>query len=1196
MRYRLKLDRLTALLAASRVSQNHWAIRLGLSRGHWSDIVNGRHPYPSARTRQRMLEVFGVPSEELFEPDTGPRDDEIEFRVAIATRYELATELGQGGMGTVYLANDRQLGRLVALKVVAAEAAAGVGDDKLLEEIALVSRLQHPNILPLFDAGARAGSPYYVMPYVRSGSLGAMLRARGRLSLDETLALVDGISAGLEHAHEHDVLHCDIKPENILVQDGHAWLMDFGIARKLHREAEEWTAVRRGLDFSAGTPAYVSPEQASGDRPLDRRSDIYSLACVVWEMLAGRPPFTGTNTEEIVSRRFSEAPPPLVRFAPEVPATVIAVIERAMSLDPDARPETAQAFHDQLRHAARGTTLPVAALLAPAARARDRLHRALAPARSRSDRRSMPLRAHYQSLRQDLVFAVRQWRRTPGLTVVALLTLAIGIGLTTAVFAIVDRVLFRPLPFPEADRLVALQSVDSTGSAFGSVSAANWHDWKMQNQTLEGAALYRSTRVILSTGASAAWVPAAEASPDFFEVLRARFVAGRAFAEDEVAAGSRAVVVSEGFWRQRLGAADTGLVVNVNGYPADVIGVVAAGHEYPQGAQVWLPFRYRQMVGVRNNINWLAMGRLAPGVTIPQARTDLSAIARSIREQEPEAIYSFGVGVIPLRDALVGDSTELLALFGGAVVLVLLVACANLASANLAQGAQRRREMAVRAALGAPPRVLVRQVLVEHLALALAGGALGTALAWAVTRAVQVFATGLIPRTTEFTLDLRMLVIGFVVATAAGLLTGMLPALQASRSSPHEAIGSGARGAVAGGRGLPGRILVGAEIAMALMLVAGAGLLVQSLRAVLARPLGFRVDGVATAAIALTGPQYESGDAVLSYWQRLLDALRTTPGVQEAAVANWVPLVRGGTGFIEVFGKDIPGVGAGYHAVSEGYFSALGMQLLEGRPFDARDANDGPRITVINRSMAERYWPGESPLGTMVRASSMEPGPRGAPAPWLTVIGVVSDIRHYGYESEPQPEMYVLYRQLPAPWLISSLTVLVRGRGSDEQLVRAVRETVAGIDPAVPPEIGLLRTAADRVTSPRRLPMQVIGAFGVLALLLASIGIYGVLSFAVARRTRELAVRAALGADRSNLLALVLGSGARVIAAGVLVGLIGALLLSRLIAGLLYGVSARDPLVLGAATLVITAVGLLAALLPARRATRADPMVALREE
>jgi len=298
MRLRLRTDRLAELLAASRLSQNHWALKLGLSRGHWSDIVNGRHPFPSAKTRERMLEVFGVPATLLFAADEG-RGEDIDFRMAIASRHEIMEALGQGAMGTVFLATDRTLGRLVAIKVVSPEAAAGVGSAALLKEIAWVARLQHPNILPLHEAGEQAGHPYYVMPYVREGSLRALIQQRRRFTLGEALPLVNGIARGLSHAHERQILHCDVKPENVLVQDGHAFVMDFGIARKLRSEALEWAGQRTELDFSAGTPAYVSPEQARGDREVDQRSDVYSLACVVYEMLSGRTPFGGTTTHNV---------------------------------------------------------------------------------------------------------------------------------------------------------------------------------------------------------------------------------------------------------------------------------------------------------------------------------------------------------------------------------------------------------------------------------------------------------------------------------------------------------------------------------------------------------------------------------------------------------------------------------------------------------------------------------------------------------------------------------------------------------------------------------------------------------------------------------------------------------------------------------------------------------------------------------
>ncbi|HSA57504.1 MAG TPA: ABC transporter permease [Gemmatimonadaceae bacterium] len=810
----------------------------------------------------------------------------------------------------------------------------------------------------------------------------------------------------------------------------------------------------------------------------------------------------------------------------------------------------------------------------------------------------MPMRLQhwFASLRQDIGHGFRQRLRAPGLTAVAVLTLALGIGLTTTVFALVDGVMLRPLPFPDPDRLVALQSVDSAGAIIRSVSAENWTDWKEENRTLAGVALYMGDGASVVVGTEALRVRSQLVTPGFFEVMGMRLVTGRPFTEDEVTRGERVVVVSEGFWRRQLGASrDSGLVIQVNGFPYDVIGVVAQEQVFPERTEVWTPYRHRQQS--RNNINWFAVGRLEPGVSIPRARDDLGVVARRILEEDPATLYSHGVHVMPLRDRIVGDTTSLLEMLLGAVALVLLITCANLASANLAQGAQRAREMAVRSALGASGGRLVRQVLVDHVVLALIGGASGAFLAWGLTRSATLLAASHLPRATEIGVDLRVLAVAFLISTIAGLLTGILPALQASRAAPNNAIGAGTRGAVGGGRGLPGRMLVGAEIAMALMLVAGAGLLVQSLRAVLARPLGFETNGVATAEVILGGPRYQNDSlAVLTYWRTLLDSLRAIPGARGAGLANWVPLVRGGTGFIEIAGKDIPGAGAGYRVISDGYFETLGMHVLEGRSFDERDRTESPRVAVINRRMAERFWPGESPLGRMVRATSMEPGARGTPAPWITVIGVVSDVRHFGYESEPVAEMFVLYRQLMPAWRISSLTAIVRATGPEERLLQGVRERVRAIDPMIPAEIGLLSSEAARVTASRRFAMLVMTVFGSLSLFLAGIGVFGVLSFSVARRTREMAVRAALGADRRSLLSLVIRSGGRVVAAGAAVGLAGAILLAGLLSNLLYEVSPRDPAVLAAATLAIAAVGLAATILPARRATRADPMVALREE
>ena len=1196
MRYRLRLDRLEQLLSRSRVSQNHWAMRLGLSRGHWSDLRSGKHPYPSAKTRERLAEAFGVHERELFEPDSTSRDAEFDFRRAIAARFELTSELGQGGMGTVYLANDLTLGRVVALKMVAAEAVAGVGVSQLLQEITLVSRLQHPNILPLFDAGERGGSPFYVMPWVRDGSLGKMLRSRTRLPLGEALGLLDGIAAGLGHAHEHRVLHCDIKPENILVQGAHPFVMDFGIARKLHSEASEWASLRSDLDFSAGTPAYVSPEQASGEPNLDARSDVYSLACVAYEMLTGRKPFGGETTQQIVSLRFREPAPPLQRYAPDVPGEVAAVIERAMSVDPAKRPESPPAFAAELRAAGRTATPWRSAISVGRTRLARRMRTiALGPTPSRE--KPMPLRELVSTLRQDVTYALRQRRRSPGLTVMAVLTLALAIGLTTAVFAVLDGVLLRPLPFPDSERLVALQSVDSAGAAFSRVSSANWADWNSGNRTLDKSAIHQAGRLSIAWGSDAVRADGQDVSVGFFDVLRARFVVGRGFQPADAESRAPFAVVSERFWRDKLGGKPVdSLSIRVNGFGFSVVGVVATGHAWPEGTEVFLLARPRTFGGAeRNNVNYQAIARLKPGVSVDQAKTDLSAIARRIRESEPVALYSYGVGVKPLIDDVVEDSSGMLTMLMGSVAMVLLIACANLASANLAHASVRGREMAVRAALGAGRTRLVRQVLVDHVMLALIGGTLGIVLARFLTGSAAFIGAAELPRIESISIDVRVVAFAFFVALLAGIATGLLPALRATRVAPGQAMESGTRGHVGGGRGLPGRVFVGAEIAMALMLVIGAGLLVQSMRTLLARPLGFETSGVVVAEVTLGGPRYNRDSAaVIGYWERLRKSLAEMPGSRGAGLVNWVPLVRGGNGFIEIAGKDIPGAGAGYRMISDGYFEALGIRVLQGRAFDASDRPDGQPVAVISKRMADRYWPGESPLGRQVRATSMESFGSAGP-PWRTIVGVVRDARPGGYEADEAAEMYVLYRQLP-PWRISTMSVVVRGTGSEAAIMQAVRDRVQAVDPMIPADLEFLETHAARVTAARRFTMSTLSVFGALSLILAAIGVFGVLSFAVTQRTREMAVRAALGADRRRLRRLVLASGARVVAAGIAVGLVGAWYLAQLARSLLFEVEPRDPLVYGAAALTIAAVGLLAAVIPARRAARVEPMEALRQD
>ncbi|MEP6689707.1 MAG: FtsX-like permease family protein, partial [Gemmatimonadaceae bacterium] len=670
---------------------------------------------------------------------------------------------------------------------------------------------------------------------------------------------------------------------------------------------------------------------------------------------------------------------------------------------------------------------------------------------------------------------------------------------------------------------------------------------------------------------------------------------GRGFDARDVAAGARSAVVGEALWRRLRDARhDSSAVIQIHGERYDVVGVVADGHEYPEGTELWLPYRHKQRGGAtRNNINWQALGRLTAGATAAQASSDIAAVARRIRASEPMALYSFGALVTPLRDEVIGPAARYLRLLLGAVTLVLLIGCANLASANLARGASRSQEMAVRAALGAGRGRIVRQLLVEHLLLAAIGGAAGVALAWALVRGIVFFSAHQLPRVREVHIDGRVLAFGCIVSAVAGIAAGLLPAIDAGRASLRGAIGSAGRGTVRGGSA--GRALVATEIALAVMLVSGAGLLVQSFRTLLARPLGFETRGVVTADIALDGARYGRDPAkFLRYWNELLPALRSTPGVAAAGAANWIPLGTAGSTFIEIAGRDVSSAGAGYRVVSDGYFGALRVPLMRGRLFDAGDDSSATRVAIVNHRMAAMYWPGDDPIGTMVRAPSMELRRAGAPAAWMTIVGVVGDVRHFGLESEPRPELYVALAQ--QPMRAFSLTAVVRGAdgltgdGSVGSLARVVRERIRATDPDVAADVEPLGARLDRSTAERRFTMSALSVFGALALALAGLGVYGVLSFSVAQRTRELAVRAALGAERGALLRLVLGAGLRVICAGAAAGLLAALALTRLMRSLLFEVSPRDPAVLATATMTIVAVGVVAALVPAYRATRVEPM------
>jgi len=802
--------------------------------------------------------------------------------------------------------------------------------------------------------------------------------------------------------------------------------------------------------------------------------------------------------------------------------------------------------------------------------------------------------ARLDGLRRDVRHALRQFRRAPGYASAVVLIFAAGIGLTTAMYAVIDHVLLRALPYGQADRLIGLLSVDSAGNAYPYVSMGNWVDWRAQSRSLAETALHFPRSYTVELGDETVRVRGQAVAGDFFAVVGTPMVLGRTFEPEEVARGEGLAVVSERFWRSRMRA--TRLMpqrLRVDGREVQITGVLPEGSEYPAGTEVFLGMPWRAQVGVlRNNVSWYAIGRLASGVSAAGARAELSGIAARIRAADPVALYSWGVGVEPLRDRVVGEGTRSLVLLMAGVVLVLLIACANIAGLSVARASTRTQEIAVRMALGASVWRVRVQLLVELLVLAAAGGALGALLANALTRALVRRAAAWIPRAHEVSIDARILGFAFAATVLAGALAALAPVIRSARLSIRARAGA-QRGIVAGGRSLPGAVLVTAEVALALMLLTAGGLLWRSFRSVLSQDLGYEANVIA-ADLALTPAAYRQDRArQLAFWDELLRRTRELRGVTGAGLANAIPTGTAAPTFIEVEGVDVGRAAAGYRITSDDYFDVLRIPLLAGRWFDRRDTEQGPRVVLVNQRFAEAFLAGANPLGQRIRASSSEGFLQGN-APWLTVIGVVGNVRHWSFESEPEPELYVLHRQAPAS--LAAMTLVVRATaGVAAALGPAVRAEIRALDAGVGADIAVLNDRVRAIVGGRRLTMSVIHVFAAIALALAAIGVYGLISFAVSQRTRELGVRAALGANQSGLLRMILGSALRILLAGAAIGMAGALALSQLMAALLFGIGPVDGVSYGIAALVILSVTLAAAFVPAWRASRLDPLISLRQ-
>jgi putative ABC transport system permease protein len=805
-----------------------------------------------------------------------------------------------------------------------------------------------------------------------------------------------------------------------------------------------------------------------------------------------------------------------------------------------------------------------------------------------------------ETLWQDLRYGARMLVKAPGFTSIAVITLALGIGANTAIFSVVNAVLLRPLPYESPERLLIIQESVSGGAGF-SPSYSNFADWHARNAVCSSMAAVRTNESFNFTGAGEPErLQGRIVSAEFFSTLGIRPQLGRDFlAEEDRPGAPPAVILSHGFWQRRFGADPSiiGTQLTLNNQSFTVVGITPANFQYGAEADVTVPIglqaeRFR-LRGRDPGVSVVA--RLKPGVSQQQAETELNLIAARLERQYPESNTGRRVLLTPLHESFVGDVRQPLLILLGSVGLVLLIACANVANLLLVRASARRKEMVVRVALGAGRVRIIRQLLTESVLLAALGAALGILLAFWGTSLIISQAPDGIPRLHEARVDAPVLVFTLAVSLLTGLLFGLAPALQASRPNLTEGLKEGERGSSGRRQRLRG-VLVVCEVALTLALLVGAGLLIQSFRRVLQVDPGFEARNLLTMQLSVNNPD---GHQVATFFERLQRDVRSLPGVRSVAVSNGLPLgVANQPPFIvEGRPRPEPGnepVGIRY-TVSPDYFPTLGIELLKGRLFAAQDAPGTPPVVIIDEALARQYFPGEDPLGKRIRQALPD-------APDLEIVGVVRHVEHESLDGQApaRPQFYLNFQQTPAerlPTQVRRINLLVRTEVDPSSLAPAVRGRVAALnkDQTVF-NVRTMEQIVAQSVAPRRFSMLLLTVFAAVALVLAGVGIYGMMSYAVAQRTREIGVRMALGAQVSDVLKLVIRQGMKLVLVGVALGLIASVALTQTIKSLLFGVSATDPATFAAIAVLLALVALLACFVPARRATHVNPMIALRGE
>jgi predicted permease len=808
---------------------------------------------------------------------------------------------------------------------------------------------------------------------------------------------------------------------------------------------------------------------------------------------------------------------------------------------------------------------------------------------------------------RDATYGFRLLTRAKSFAVVSILTLGLGIGAATSVFTVVDGVLLRPLPYPNADRIVRLLQINREGRRTNTVSEPNFLDWQSGTRSFQAMAEVQPALTPVALGTESVLIPGAVVSRDFFDIMGVAPRAGRTFApEEQRPGGSPAVVISERLWRNRLGSQPVeGLALRIGSVSYQVVGIMPAWFDYPVSCEFWTPRELNPPQTSRTAHNFQVIARVRDGVSIAAAQNDISALSRALKTRYGDGTWMFDAAAVSLREQLTAASRPTLLTLFGAAILLLAIACLNVSNLHLARAASRQRELALRLAIGASRGRIARQMLAESIVLSVLAGVVGTLLAFLGVRALLELQPPNLPRLANVRVDTIVLAFALGVALVTAVVLGLMTALRTAPGRLREQLNEGQR-TMAGGRSERTRqVLAVAQVALTIVLLIGASLLARSFMRVLAVDPGYTTENA--VVLDLTSPRSttpETGARRMETQRRLLTAIGRLPGVQQAGLISGFPLGSGyfpNGRFLEMSRPDeittfaemarhieggATGGMAGYRVASEGYFKTMRIPLLRGRLFDEGDGPDAPHVAVVSESFAKSQWPDQDPLGRFIQFGNMDGDLRG-----LRIIGVVGDVRELSPESLPGPILYGHYRQRSS--FIASIVIRA---ASPDSVSAAARQTAIKIDPDTSVQVRTVDSAFERALSGRRFSLLLIGAFSGCALVLATLGMYGLMAYLVSQRTREIGIRLALGADASDVLRLVIGKGLLLAAVGILAGVGASLWLTRLLDGMLFGVERTDPVAFGGVLAVTITAVLLASYIPAKRALTVPPVDALRAD